>query len=138
MRAEDHDALCRNGRQQLEELADSRRNTARSLHSELCGFTADLTDQVAQIRKQVRQELGFAGPAPLKAKAKQTRANQPQARQEEPQKKSNPRKSMPRKAKTSSAAAATKASPVIAKRQAKANKIIEATAGASTHKRRVH
>ena len=138
MRAEDHDALCGNGRQQLEELADSRRETARSLHSELCGFTADLMDQVAQTRKQVRQELGFAGQAPVKAKAKRARASQSQARQEEPQKQSTPRKSMPHKAKTSSAAAATKASPVNAKRQAKAKKTVKAAAGAHTHKRRVH
>ena len=140
MRAEDHDALCGNGRQQLEELADSRRKTARSLHSELCGFTADLMDQVSQNRKQVRQELGFTGQAPVKAKAKAKRArvSQSQARQEEPQKQSTPRKSMPRKAKTSSAAVATKASPVNAKRQAKAKKTVKAAAGARTHKRRVH
>ena len=59
MRAADHDALCGNGRQQLEELADSRRKTARSLHSELCGFTADLMDQVAQTRKQVPAGAGL-------------------------------------------------------------------------------
>ena len=116
----------------------SRRKTARSLHGELCGFTADLMDQVAQNRKQVRQELGFTGQAPVKAKAKRARVSQSHARQEEPQKQSTPRKSMPRKAKASSAAVATKASPVNAKRQAKAKKTVKAAAGARTQKRRVH
>jgi hypothetical protein len=142
MRAADHDALCGNGRQQLEELADSRRKTARSLHSELCGFTADLMDQVSQNRKQVRQELGFTWQAPVKAKAKakakRARVSQSQARQEAPQKQSTPRKSMPRKAKASSAPVATKASPVNAKPQAKAKKTVKAVAGARTHKRPVH
>lgn len=92
---------AKNARQQLEELADSRRKTARSLHSELCGFTADLTDQVSQTRKKFRQELGFAQPAPVKKKrAKHVKASQPQVHEEEPHK-----KHMPRNAKSSVAGA---------------------------------
>ncbi len=138
MRAEEHDALCENERQQLEELADSRRKNTQALHSELCSFTADLADKVSQERQQFRQELGLAEPARMNKKAKRARASQPQIRVEKPQKQSMPQESMPRKAGASLAAAPAKASPAAATRQAKAKKTVKVMAGARSSKRQAH
>jgi hypothetical protein len=138
MRAEDHEALCENERQQLEELADCRRKNTRALHSELCGFKADLEGKVAQERQQFRQELGLAEPVRMKTKAKRARASQPQIREEEPQKKSMPQKSRLRKVTAHSKAPAKQASPAKPAGQAKQKKTVKAAARAPSRKPRVH
>jgi hypothetical protein len=143
IRAEDHDALCGNGRQELERLAEHRRDAARSLHSELDAFAAELETQVAQTRKQFRQELGFEEPR-AKAKPRRMKASKPHARKAEPPKETRAepqKKSAPRMAKAHSKAPkapAKQAAPAQPARQAKQKKTVKAAARAPSRKHRVH
>ena len=132
-RAEDYDALCCNARQELERLAEHRREAARLLHNELDASAAKLETQVAQTRKQFRQELGFEEP--------RMKAGKPHARKAKPQMEARAapeKKSMPRKAKAHSKAPAKQASPAKTLRQAKPTKSVKPAGRTPARKRRVH
>jgi hypothetical protein len=135
-RSEEHEALCGNGRQQLQRMAKSRRQATQALHGELTAFAADLVSQTAQARSKFREELGFEEPTPAKAKSSRAQPSQPKARKEEPHK----AKGTPRKAKPASSASPVKASPANAKRQAKPTKTAKTdkTGKPAQQKRRVH
>jgi hypothetical protein len=132
-RTAENEELKGHSRQQLDELADSRHDAEQSLHGQLDAFTADLHDQVAQVRRRNRREIGIGEPAHVKAKPQRKQASRPQVRKEEPNK-----KSASPKGKKPSVAMATKTPAAKAKPQANAKKPVKTVAGAQSRKRRVH